>query len=62
MDWSAIELRVFSSDGQPAIGLVALPDCEVKELELEPISGGFRSRNDPLGGRVRWPIERFAGR
>ncbi len=62
MDWSAIELRVFSSDGQPATGLVALPDGEVNRVELEPVSGGFRLRNDPFGGRVRWTIQSFTGR
>jgi alpha-D-xyloside xylohydrolase len=54
MNWSDVELRVFSSDGGPAEGSYALPGERVQSLRVE----GARLIADPFGGRVKWRITR----
>ncbi len=57
IDWTNVELRAFSTDGATAEGLFALPDGAVQTLRLEPGgAAGFRLREDPLRGKVRWQI------
>jgi len=52
IDWTHIELRIFSTDGAPAGGMVALPNDSVRVIR---VSGG-RLAVDPFGGRVQWRI------
>jgi alpha-D-xyloside xylohydrolase len=52
IDWGHVELRVFSTDGAPAEGAMALPNGSVNLLR---VSGGQLVR-DPYGGRVQWRI------
>jgi alpha-D-xyloside xylohydrolase len=52
IDWTHMELRVFSTDGAPAEGVVALPAGEPRVLR---VSGGHVTA-DPFGGRVQWHI------
>ena len=58
IDWSDIELRVYSADIQalnPA--LFALPDGQVHRLTIMRANNGpFRVENDPLAGDVNWRI------
>ncbi len=57
IDWENLELRVFSSDGSPATGLVALPAGNVHEVRVaQGADGKFQVQNDPLGGDVAWTI------
>ncbi|MBW3628518.1 MAG: alpha-xylosidase [Gemmatimonadetes bacterium] len=62
MDWSRIELRVFSSDDAPATGLFSVPDGELQTLRLEAAGQGMALRNDPLRGRVIWRVTRGGAR
>ncbi|MCI0491173.1 MAG: DUF4968 domain-containing protein [Blastocatellia bacterium] len=58
MDWSDVELRVFSREGSPVSGLFSLPDGNLQTLELEVNRRGAALKNDPLQGRVKWRINR----
>jgi alpha-D-xyloside xylohydrolase len=58
IDWKNVELRVFSSDGEPATALFALPKAELHTLKLDGSGQGFAQKNDPLGGQVKWQIRR----
>jgi len=58
IDWGHVELRVFSADGGPASGQVALPGGELQTLWLEPSGGSYRLAADPLGGAVAWTVRR----
>lgn len=57
LDWSRIELRVFSADGGPVGGGFARPGEELTRLELRADDGGaYGLVADPLAGKVRWRI------
>jgi alpha-D-xyloside xylohydrolase len=56
IDWKNVELRVFSTDDAPAAGLFALPDGEVRTLNLKGSAGAYALRDDPLRGRVNWRV------
>ena len=58
IDWQHVELRVFSTDGQPSTGQFALPNGDLQTLRVE--SG--RLVADPLAGRVNWRVTRAAPR
>lgn len=61
MDWSKIELVVFSTEQATAKGLVCLPtDNELVEMTLNRAGDAFRLTNDPLAGRVTWDIRPYA--
>jgi alpha-D-xyloside xylohydrolase len=52
IDWTHMELRVFSTDGAPSVGAVALPDGDARVVRVRE----GRLTADPLGGRVQWRI------
>ena len=57
LDWSKIELRVFSKDAMTANGLVFLPgDGEAGVLTLIKTRNGFKLTADPSAGKVAWTI------
>jgi alpha-D-xyloside xylohydrolase len=58
MDWNNIELRVYSTDQSPAVGLFALPNGELNTLKLEGAEKGYVLKNDPLQGKVKWQIKK----
>ena len=63
IDWTRVELRVFSSDGKAAAGLFARPedaggDGAVHPLQLVPRGRGFRLADDLTGGTVTWSVTR----
>ncbi|HZB44699.1 MAG TPA: TIM-barrel domain-containing protein [Pyrinomonadaceae bacterium] len=63
IDWGAVELRVFSTDGAAAEGLFTTPQGPVETLRLVPRAGGVYALDaDPSRGRVKWQINRFAAR
>ncbi|HEX4468935.1 MAG TPA: TIM-barrel domain-containing protein, partial [Gemmatimonadaceae bacterium] len=54
IDWRHVELRVFSTDGQPATGRFAMPNGAVQTLRVD----GGRLSADPLAGQVVWRLTR----
>src|SRR2546430_17291110 len=58
INWSDVELRVFSTDNGQATGGFALPNGELHTLELRPTGTGYVLLRDPLGGKVRWRVTR----
>lgn len=56
MDWSNVELKVFSSDNAPVSGLFTLPDGSVSTLNLTRTGNAFSLKDDPLQGKVKWQI------
>ncbi len=57
MDWSRLELQVFSTDGAPARGWVALPGKAAYELQAILGPNGPALQEDPLEGRVQWHLQ-----
>jgi alpha-D-xyloside xylohydrolase len=63
MDWSNLELVVFSTTEAAAKGLVCLPsDNSLHELSLAKQGGTFQLAGDPLAGKVTWKIRPFTDR
>jgi hypothetical protein len=58
MDWSNVELRVFSSDNAPVSGWFTSPQSDVVSLELIGSPRGYTLKSDPLAGKVKWQITR----
>ncbi len=57
MDWSQLELKVYSVDTSQASGLVCLPsDQELVNVNLDRHDIGFDLSDDPLAGQVNWKI------
>ncbi|WP_234572223.1 glycoside hydrolase family 31 protein [Rhodohalobacter sp. 614A] len=57
MDWSNLELRVFSVDGEPATGKIYLPDSdEVQTVSVSSENGEWRLVDDPFDGNIDWEI------
>ena len=52
MNWSDVQLRVFSTDGAAADGSFALPGGAVQPLQVQ----GMRLMSDPLNGKVKWRV------
>jgi alpha-D-xyloside xylohydrolase len=62
MDWTNIQLRVFSTDGSSVSGLFALPQGTAQQLSLDSRQSGFALKSDPLAGKVKWQIRKFDAR
>ena len=62
MDWTNVELRVFSSDNAPVSGLFAMPGGDLLSLNLIQDAGGFALKDDLLRDKVKWRITRFETR
>ena len=60
MNWNEIELRVFSTDGSAVGGLFALPQGDLQTLRVDSAPNGLVIKDDPLRGKVKWQIRRFA--
>jgi hypothetical protein len=58
MDWSNVELRVFSTDNSPVTGLFSLPEGDPLKLKLDQTPSGVALKNDPFAGKVKWQISR----
>lgn len=59
MDWSDIELRVYSTGDGTASTRFALPEDELHSLTLQADDqGDYALRSDPLGDEVTWTITR----
>lgn len=57
MDWSSLELVVYSVDQKTAEGLVCLPsEGRLHKLAVQEKNGKFTLMNDPAAGKVSWTI------
>ncbi len=57
MDWSTLELAVYTTDNRNAQGLVCLPsELRLHKLTLSLQGDQFRLAADPLSGKVKWTI------
>ena len=57
MDWSNIELDVYSVDSKTAQALVCLPsDLKLHKLMMTQQGEQFRLNSDPFSGKVTWTI------
>ncbi len=57
MDWSSLELNVYSAEQKSAQGLVCLPsELRLHKLALTLQGDQFRLASDPLAGKVKWTI------
>jgi alpha-D-xyloside xylohydrolase len=53
IDWTHVDLRVFSTDKAPATGLFALPSGNVRTLTV----ANGKLEGDPLNGQVTWRMK-----
>jgi alpha-D-xyloside xylohydrolase len=58
MNWTDVELRVFTTDAAPVSGLFALPEGSLQTLNLDARQNDFALRTDPLRGKVKWRVVR----
>jgi alpha-D-xyloside xylohydrolase len=54
MNWSDVELRLYSSGAGPSEGRFIAPGGSMQTLRVE----GGRLASDPSGGRVKWRVTR----
>jgi alpha-D-xyloside xylohydrolase len=60
MDWSKIDLVVYSTASGKASGLVCLPtDKVLHTVTLVKSGNGYKIKNDPFAGKVKWNIRKF---
>jgi alpha-D-xyloside xylohydrolase len=60
MDWSELELVVYSSEAKDTNGLVCLPSDKVLHtLSLVKRESSFELEKDPFAGRVNWKISSY---
>ncbi len=57
MDWTNVELQVFSSDNTAVQGLFTTPGSDVQTISLAPRGRDFVLRQDPQAGKVKWTIK-----
>ena len=57
MDWSNLELVVFSANATTASGKICLPtDQQLHDLNMVKKGKAFGLAKDPLGGKVKWTV------
>jgi alpha-D-xyloside xylohydrolase len=57
MDWSSLELVVYTADSRNAQGFVCLPsELQLHKVILAQQGDQFRLTGDPLAGKVTWTI------
>jgi len=60
MDWSKIDLVVYTIASGKASGLVCLPtDKVLHTVTLVKSGNGYKIENDPFAGKVKWNIKKF---
>lgn len=57
IDWNNIELKVFSTDKANVSGKFALPNEELKSLELNFAKDNYALKNDFSNGKIKWRID-----
>jgi len=57
MDWSEIELKIYSAEGMDASGYLFVPNGdELKEINLSSENGSFKLTENPYGNKVSFKI------
>lgn len=56
MDWSELELKVYSKEKEGGTAWICLPDQPPAKVELNREDGSFKIRNNPFGREVRFRI------
>jgi alpha-D-xyloside xylohydrolase len=60
MDWSKLDLVVYSNGSGKASGLVCLPSDKVLHtITLTKSGSGYKIENDPFAGKVKWNIKKY---
>ena len=60
MDWSELELVVYSSDSRNVSGMVCLPSDQIlHKLSLLKKDNSYQLENDPFAGKVNWKIRLY---
>ena len=60
MDWSKIDLVVYSTGSGKVSGLVCLPtDKVLHTVTLVKSGNGYKIENDPFAGKVKWNIKKY---
>ena len=60
MNWSKLELVVFSADGTTAQGKICLPaDQQLHEIQVVKKGKSFGLVSDPLAGKVAWTLRGY---
>jgi alpha-D-xyloside xylohydrolase len=60
MNWSALDLEVFTSNAPTATGMVAVPGGALHQVSLARRGQNYVLTTDPLAGAVKWTIRRHA--
>jgi alpha-D-xyloside xylohydrolase len=56
IDWSNVELRVFSTRSSPVEGLFTMPDGDLQRLQLQKANGSYSLARDVSIGKIKWDI------
>jgi alpha-D-xyloside xylohydrolase len=56
IDWSNVELRVFSTGNAAVAGLFALPGGDLQTVELHRSGAGYGLSRDISAGKIKWSI------
>jgi len=60
MDWSKLDLVVYSKDSKKADGLVCLPSENVlHKVTVLKTNNRFTLETDPFGGKVSWKVRLY---
>ena len=60
MDWSKLNLVVYTTGTQNAGGMVFVPgDNDLHKIELVNKNGKYSLATDPYDGKVSWNISKF---
>lgn len=59
IDWNNVELHVFSTDNADVSGKFALPNEELKTIELNFAKDNYALKNDFSNGKIKWQINHF---
>ena len=60
MDWTKLDLVVYSTDSQKVNGLICLPSDKVlHKILLVRKNGNFALESDPFGGKVIWKVMKY---
>jgi alpha-D-xyloside xylohydrolase len=60
MDWSKLDLVVYSTESGKASGLVCLPSDKILHtVSLVKNGNGYKIEDDPFAGKVKWNIRKF---
>jgi len=60
MDWSKLDLVVYSTGSGTVSGLVCLPSDKIlHNVSLVKNGNGYKIENDPFAGKIKWNIKKY---